>query len=142
MPISPGHSAILADGVSAARQALEAGDLEGARQLTLAMTSSAPKEPQAWAMRARALRACGEIDAADVAEAEAISLMAGTVYSATPALSLRERMRQFSTVTFLGGPAAHFVEIGQMQLMVMLEHGLEAHHRVLDIGCGALRAGL
>ena len=31
--------------------------------------------------------------------------------------------------------------LGQLQFDYLLEHGLEPHHRVLDIGCGNLRAG-
>ena len=32
-------------------------------------------------------------------------------------------------------------EIGQMQFDYLVEHGLEPHHRLLEIGCGNLRAG-
>lgn len=43
---------------------------------------------------------------------------------------------------FLGGPARRFVAAGRMQLDLLRAHGLEPHHNVLDVGCGALRAGI
>jgi SAM-dependent methyltransferase len=42
---------------------------------------------------------------------------------------------------FLGGPRTKFVTAGRGQLEVLLSRGLLPHHRVLDIGCGALRGG-
>lgn len=33
-------------------------------------------------------------------------------------------------------------EIGQLQLRFLVERGLRPHHRLLDIGCGSLRAGI
>ncbi len=130
------------DALQGVARALEAGDAAATRELAEALTGFAPDEPRAWAALARVQRAVGEIEAADQAEARAVALMAEEIASADPPLSLRERMRRFALVTFLGGPAAQFVEMGQMQLNVMLEQGLEPHHRVLDIGCGTLRAGL
>ena len=47
----------------------------------------------------------------------------------------------FSTVIFLGGDAQLFVPNGQLQLQTLLAHGLEPHHKVLDVGCGCFRAG-
>lgn len=41
----------------------------------------------------------------------------------------------------LGGPEEHFVEGGRRQLMALLHLGLAPGSKVLDIGCGALRAG-
>lgn len=43
--------------------------------------------------------------------------------------------------THLGAPRRLFVEGGRRQLMALLHHGLTPSSRVLDIGCGALRAG-
>jgi SAM-dependent methyltransferase len=34
-----------------------------------------------------------------------------------------------------------WLALGQMQFDYLLAHGLQAHHRMLDIGCGNLRAG-
>ncbi|MFI9824121.1 class I SAM-dependent DNA methyltransferase [Streptomyces sp. NPDC052013] len=34
-----------------------------------------------------------------------------------------------------------WARIGQMQFDYLIKHGLEPHHRMLDIGCGNLRAG-
>jgi SAM-dependent methyltransferase len=42
---------------------------------------------------------------------------------------------------FLGGGPGLFEIAGREQLIVLLEHGLEATSRVLDIGCGCLRGG-
>lgn len=42
---------------------------------------------------------------------------------------------------FLGGPRDKFVTAGRGQLEVLLARGLLPDHRVLDIGCGALRGG-
>lgn len=91
------------------------------------------------ARRARELRNAGNLDQADAIELEAIEQVATTL---DPQLPLQLRMEHFSQVTYLGGPPTQFVECGLMQLNVLLEQGLEPHHRVLDVGCGALRAGL
>lgn len=40
---------------------------------------------------------------------------------------------------FVGG---HWEEIGRLQLGFMRAHGLSPHHRLLDVGCGAMRGGL
>jgi SAM-dependent methyltransferase len=42
---------------------------------------------------------------------------------------------------FLGGPWWLFQSAGREQLAVLLEHGLQFDSRVLDVGCGCLRAG-
>jgi len=142
VPPSAQRDAVVEDGLEVAEKALESGDLQAVEAMVRALTSFAPDEPRAWAMRARLQRARGALDAADQDEAKAILLMSHQIDAADPPLSLRERMLRFSQVVFLGGPADRFVELGQMQLAVMLEHGLEPRHKVLDIGCGALRAGL
>ena len=109
VPASAERTAIVEEGLAAATHALEEGDLAGAWKLALAMTQLAPDEPQGWAVKARVLRASGELDAADMVEADAIKRMAQLVYAARPPLPLRDRMREFSKVTFLGGPPALFV---------------------------------
>lgn len=35
----------------------------------------------------------------------------------------------------------HWMKVGQMQFSYLLTHGLRPDHRILDIGCGNLRAG-
>jgi SAM-dependent methyltransferase len=42
---------------------------------------------------------------------------------------------------FLGGPVEVFEWLGRHQLILLLEHGLMPASKVLDIGCGCLRAG-
>ncbi|TFI60303.1 class I SAM-dependent methyltransferase [Sphingomonas parva] len=42
---------------------------------------------------------------------------------------------------YLGGPDHLFDEGGRKQLMILLHHGLTPDSRLLDIGCGSLRAG-
>jgi SAM-dependent methyltransferase len=42
---------------------------------------------------------------------------------------------------FLGGPREKFVTAGRGQLEILLSRGLLPDHRVLDVGCGALRGG-
>jgi SAM-dependent methyltransferase len=42
---------------------------------------------------------------------------------------------------FLGGPVEVFERLGRHQLILLLEHGLIPHSKVLDVGCGCLRAG-
>lgn len=39
------------------------------------------------------------------------------------------------------GPADLFDVIGAQQFCVLTQHGLRAHHKLLDIGCGCLRGG-
>ncbi|KQY57357.1 MULTISPECIES: methyltransferase [unclassified Nocardioides] len=41
----------------------------------------------------------------------------------------------------LGGPRKSFAHAGRKQLMTLLHHGLNPDSKVLDIGCGSLRAG-
>ncbi len=141
-PPSEQRDALVRDAIQAAYQAVKAGDAPGARKLSGAMLEFAPDLPQVWAVRGRVLRAIGDLDAADQAESRAIAMVADRIAQAPVPLGLQQRMNLFAQVTFLGGPAESFVELGQMQLIAMLEEGLECQHRVLDIGCGALRAGV
>lgn len=57
-------------------------------------------------------------------------------------LSLRQRAEAVQAAgIFLGGPIRKFEDVGRHQLALLLEQGLQADSRVLDVGCGALRAG-
>lgn len=42
---------------------------------------------------------------------------------------------------FSGGPLDHFERVGRDTFITLLENGLLPWHRVLDVGCGALRNG-
>ena len=42
---------------------------------------------------------------------------------------------------FIGGPVKSFDTMGRHQLVTLLEQGLMPTHKVLDLGCGCLRAG-
>jgi SAM-dependent methyltransferase len=42
---------------------------------------------------------------------------------------------------FLGGPVELFEQFGRLQLIALLRRGLTPDSTVLDVGCGALRAG-
>ena len=55
--------------------------------------------------------------------------------------------RQLTREEILKGEHRNFVgglwsEIGQLQLLFLQEHGLLPQHKLLDIGCGALRCGV
>jgi SAM-dependent methyltransferase len=41
----------------------------------------------------------------------------------------------------LGGPVKDFEKVGRLQLITLLKAGLQPDSRVVDIGCGCLRAG-
>ncbi|MBI2378824.1 MAG: class I SAM-dependent methyltransferase [Deltaproteobacteria bacterium] len=51
------------------------------------------------------------------------------------------RAERLAAETFLGGPIQSFETVGRLQLMTLLRVGLYPDSKVLDIGCGALRAG-
>lgn len=55
-------------------------------------------------------------------------------------LTERARLVQESGV-FLGGPLRKFETVGRNQLSILLRNGLNFDSRVLDVGCGVLRAG-
>lgn len=58
------------------------------------------------------------------------------------ALPLIERARAVQAAgVFLGGPLRKFETVGRNQLSILLRNGLNLDSRVLDVGCGALRAG-
>jgi SAM-dependent methyltransferase len=59
----------------------------------------------------------------------------------TPGGDLQDRARTLSATVRLGGPVEDFERVGRMQLAVLLLQGLRPGSRVLDVGCGCLRAG-
>ncbi len=63
--------------------------------------------------------------------------------AADPAsLTLRQRAEALQADgVFLGGPLRKFEVVGRNQLSILLRNGLNFDSRVLDVGCGALRAG-
>jgi SAM-dependent methyltransferase len=54
---------------------------------------------------------------------------------------LQQRAQRLSATVRLGGPPEDFERVGRMQLAVLLLQGLRPGSRVLDVGCGCLRAG-
>lgn len=56
-------------------------------------------------------------------------------------MTLQLRAEKLAEKTFLGGPAEVFEAMGRLQLITLLRCGLYPHSRVLDLGCGCLRAG-
>lgn len=56
-------------------------------------------------------------------------------------MNLQERAERLAERIFLGGPVPHFERLGRLQLMVLIREGLNPDSKVLDIGCGCLRAG-
>lgn len=55
--------------------------------------------------------------------------------------TVQQRAERIAGEVFTGGPVEDFERVGRLQLVTLLEEGLLPQHRVLDIGCGALRAG-
>lgn len=55
--------------------------------------------------------------------------------------TLQERAERLDRSTFFGVPIAGFEKAGRQQLILLLMAGLEPHSKVLDLGCGVLRAG-
>lgn len=65
-----------------------------------------------------------------------------THLSAPAGLSLRERAELLQRAgVFLGGPLRKFESVGRNQLSILLRNGLDFDSKVLDVGCGCLRAG-
>jgi len=56
-------------------------------------------------------------------------------------VALQARFEQVSRTGFLGVPVEGFAESGRMQLTALLQAGLVPTSRILDLGCGCLRAG-
>lgn len=54
--------------------------------------------------------------------------------------NVQQRAERLAAEMFTGGPVKYFEQIGRLQLEVLLHEGLQPTSKVLDIGCGALRA--
>jgi SAM-dependent methyltransferase len=54
---------------------------------------------------------------------------------------LQERAERTSSEVPLGGPPDDFERVGRMQLETLIHEGLYCDSKVLDVGCGSLRAG-
>jgi len=54
---------------------------------------------------------------------------------------VQERAQRLDRSRFFGVPIAGFENAGRQQLIFLLMCGLEPRSKVLDIGCGVLRAG-
>src|SRR5687767_8651909 len=55
--------------------------------------------------------------------------------------SLQERAEAVPKDVFLGGPRKDFERLGRHMFVLLVKEGLLPRHKVLDIGCGSLRAG-
>ncbi len=55
--------------------------------------------------------------------------------------SVQQRAEQLDPATFFGVPIAGFENGGRLQLILLLMSGLEPTSKVVDLGCGVLRAG-
>lgn len=56
-------------------------------------------------------------------------------------MKLQHKAEGLAGKIFLGGPVKQFENAGRMQLVLLLREGLYPNSKVLDIGCGCLRAG-
>lgn len=54
---------------------------------------------------------------------------------------VQQRAERLAAEMFIGGPVKWFEQAGRMQFEVLLHEGLQPTSKVLDVGCGALRAG-
>ncbi len=129
------------NGLNSVTALMRQGQAAQAVALAEQVRDFAPEQPIAHAALSWALRSAGRVEAADHCQQGAIDMIAARIQR-SGAMSLQQRMLAFSDVIFLGGPPAHFVEVGQMQRQTLIEQGLRPHHRLLDIGCGCLRAGV
>jgi SAM-dependent methyltransferase len=65
----------------------------------------------------------------------------GTTMHTVSESVLQRGSERLAESAFLGGPARDFERIGRHCLEVLLGEGLTTSSKVLDVGCGALRAG-
>src|SRR5690349_9006267 len=56
-------------------------------------------------------------------------------------MTLQQRAEMLGTKTFLGVPTQEFENGGREQLIFLLNAGLNPDSKLVDIGCGVLRAG-
>jgi len=54
---------------------------------------------------------------------------------------VQQRAECLAAEIFIGGPVKDFDKVGRLQLEVLLQEGAQPTSKVLDVGCGALRAG-
>lgn len=54
---------------------------------------------------------------------------------------IQERGEYLAAKVFTGGPVKYFEQAGRLQFEVLIHEGLRPRSKVLDVGCGALRAG-
>jgi SAM-dependent methyltransferase len=100
-----------------------------------------PGSAEVYSMKGRLLRVHDRVAEGDALIWKAIEQRAEEISVYYPEADVQSRMMMFSTVLFLGGNADMFVQMGKFQVQTLLEHGLEPHHKVLDVGCGCFRAG-
>jgi hypothetical protein len=55
--------------------------------------------------------------------------------------TVQQRVERLDAATFFGVPVAGFENAGRQQLILLLMSGLEPTSKVVDLGCGILRAG-
>ena len=55
--------------------------------------------------------------------------------------ALQERATNLGQRIFLGGPPELFEQFGRLQFIALIRRGLSPDDHVIDVGCGALRAG-
>ncbi len=101
-----------------------------------------PDSPRAHTLLHQARMSAGDRAGANTAQRRAIALIAEQLAQSPHPMSLQERMSIFGEHIFIGGPRALFVKIGKLQLEVLQSSGLREDHKVLDVGCGCLRAGV
>lgn len=65
----------------------------------------------------------------------------GTWSAESEVMQLQLRAESITERAFLGVPATDFASGGREQLIFLLQAGLTPQSRLLDVGCGALRAG-
>ena len=58
-----------------------------------------------------------------------------------PDITLQRRAEAVPKGRFLGGPRRDFEKVGRHTFGLLLSEGMLPHHKVLDVGCGALRVG-
>ena len=57
-------------------------------------------------------------------------------------VQIQQRARDLAARgVFTGGPVDAFERVGRSQLALLVEQGLSPWHRLVDVGCGALRGG-
>lgn len=116
-------------------------DLVSAKKVVRTVMRKHPKSAELASLRGRLLRTLGRIEEGDALIQQAVDQRAAEIAQWHPTESLLIRMQLFSTVVFLGGQPNVFETVGQNQFQTLVKYGLQPHHKVLDVGCGCLRAG-